>query len=70
MNKYSGLDVKNKLLNGCVIYLVEDGCYEKRLYRYNNSFNIVEYSDDYLNWKPSSMQLDDFTKNHWSIFKE
>lgn len=69
-NKYTGVDVKNVLLEGSIIYLDDDNCCEKRLYRYNNLLKLVEYSDDYFNWSKSNMSLDDFMNNVWVIFKK
>lgn len=68
MNKYTGLEVKNMLLTGCIIYM-EQSSTEKRLYRYNLINKKVEYSDNYIDWKDSNMVLDDFTNNTWIIFK-
>lgn len=70
MNKYTGIDAKNVLLEGSIIYLEDVNCYEKRLYRYNNLLKTVEYSDDYSNWSSSNMNLDDFMKNVWVILKK
>lgn len=69
MNKYTGTEVKNKLLEGAIIYLDDTKTHEKRLYRYNNLSRQVEYSDNYIDWKSSKIMLDDFMSNTWVIFK-
>ncbi len=68
MNKHTGLEVKDILLAGFIIYM-DESSNEKRLYRYNNTDKRIEYSDNYFDWKPSNMVLDDFIKNTWIIFK-
>lgn len=63
-------EVEKALKKGKTIFIEGSNITEKRLYRFNNKLNFIEYSDDNKIWNESNMKIEDFENNEWIIFEE
>lgn len=66
----SGKEIKEVLMTeGRIItWNNESALKEPRYYRYNSKLNVVEYSDDKINWKESRKHIDSFNEE-WIVIE-
>lgn len=62
-------ELEKKIKEGVIVYIEGSNVTEKRLYRFNNKLNSLEYSDDNKIWKESNMNIDELKNNEWIIYE-
>ena len=62
-------ELEKKIKEGVIVYIEGSNVIEKRLYRFNNKLNALEYSDDNKIWKESNMNIDELKNNEWIIYE-
>jgi len=62
-------EIEKKIKEGAIVYIEGSNVTEKRLYRFNNKLNALEYSDDNNIWKESNMNIDELKNNEWIIYE-
>ena len=62
-------ELEKKIKEGVIVYIEGSNVTEKRLYRFNNKLNALEYSDDNKIWKESNINIDELKNNEWIIYE-
>ena len=61
-------DIKKVLREGKIIFLKGSNIKDKRLYRLTG--NVLEYTDNNKDWKPSNVILNELENKEWILFEK